>query len=276
MKDWNTIAYEAEDGIAHIRFDRPQVLNAYDLEVMREFPEALRAAEADDSVRVIVISGTGRSFGAGFDLKIDWSEAFGGRGPQSTRAMLRACVAFEITPWDCEKPTIAMVRGHCLAGSCEVAMMCCLTFASDNALFGEPEIRFSTAPPAMVMPWIVGLKKAKELLYTGDLIGAEEAREIGMVNRVFPDDRLEAETMRYARRLVAIEPEAARAMKAAINYSAETAGFRQAIDYGIETGAILDATPTEMYRRFSEIRKKDGLGAAIRWRESQFEDQSDD
>ena len=272
MRRWKTVDYAVEDGIALVRFDRPEVLNAYDLDVMREFPEALRAAEEDEGVRVIVIGGAGRSFGAGFDLKIDWSQAFGGRGPQNTRAMLRACVAFEITPWDCEKPTIAMVRGHCLAGSCEVAMMCCLTFASDNAIFGEPEIRFSTAPPAMVMPWIVGLKKAKELLYTGDLIGAEEAREIGMVNRVFPDDRLEAETMRYARRLAAIEPEAARSMKAAINHSAEVAGFRQAIDYGIETGAILDATPTEMYRQFSEIRQRDGLGAAIRWRESQFED----
>ena len=92
-----------------------------------------------------------------------------------------------------------------------------------------------------------------------------------MVNRVFPDEDLEAETFRYARRIAAVELEALKATKSAINQSAEIMGFRQSIRYGIETGAILDATPTEMYKRFSEIRQRDGLGAAIRWREAQFE-----
>ena len=272
MSEWQTIEYEAADRIAHVRLNRPHVLNAIDLVMMRELPQALARAESDGEVRVIVLSGAGKSFGAGFDLKIDWSEAFGGRGAENCRDMLSACVVFEITPWDCRKPVIAMVRGHCVAGSCELAMMCCVTFASEDAIFGEPEIRFSTAPPAIVMPWVVGLKKARELLYTGDLIGAREAEDIGMVNRVFPDEDLEAETFRYARRLAAVELEALKATKPAINQNAEIMGFRQSIRFGIETGAILDATPTEMYKRFSEIRKRDGLGAAIRWREAQFEE----
>ncbi|NQV46137.1 MAG: enoyl-CoA hydratase/isomerase family protein, partial [Rhodospirillales bacterium] len=167
---------------------------------------------------------------------------------------------------------IAMVRGYCLAGSCELAMMCCMTYASDTAHFGEPEIRFSMSPPAVIMPWIVGLKHARELLYTGDIIDARDAERIGMVNRLFPDDKLEEETFRYARRAAAISLEGLRTAKASINMGAEIAGIRQAISYGIEQGAMLDATITEAQAKFTEVREKEGLSAAIRWRESQFED----
>ena len=188
-----------------------------------------------------------------------------------TRRMLKDCADFEFSPWDCSKPVIAMVRGWCLAGSCELAMMCCITYASETARFGEPEIRFSTAPPALVMPWLVGLKKARELLYTGDTIDAEEAWRIGMVNRVVSDDALEAETMRYARRAAAISLEGLQTTKAAINRGAEIAGIRNAVAYGVEVGGALDAVQTEQYRQFEAVKREKGLSAAIRWRESQFE-----
>ena len=141
--------------------------------------------------------------------------------------------------------------------------MCCVTFASDTAQFGEPEIRFSTAPPAVIMPWIIGLKKAREILYTGDFISAEEARECGMVNRVFADDKLEEETYRYARRAASISQEGLRTTKASINRGAEIAGLRQAMDVGIDQGAMLDSTPTEVYVTFKRITKEEGLAAAI-------------
>ena len=256
---WKTLIYEKKDRIAHITIDRPKVLNAIDLELMEELPRAIKDADADPDIRVIVLSGAGKSFGAGYDLKLDWAKAFGGRGPMNTRAMLRACAEFEFAPWRCEKPTIAMVRGYCVAGSCELAMMCCITIASDNAQFGEPEIRFSTAPPVVVMPWLIGLKKARELLYTGDLIDAQEALRLGMINRVVPDAELEVESLKTT--------------KAAINRGAEISGFVEAIHYGIETGAILDATPTELYVKFKEIAQTQGLTAAVRWREAQFKDE---
>ncbi len=167
---------------------------------MDELSAALKAADADDAIHVIVLGHHGEHFGAGYDLNADWAGRYGAESPLGVRAMLRDCLAFEFTPWDCEKPVIAMVRGYCLAGSCELAMMCCVTYASGTAVFGEPEIRFSTSPPVVVMPWIVGLKKARELLYTGDLIDAAEALRIGMVNHVVADDELEAATLKYARR----------------------------------------------------------------------------
>ncbi len=263
--------YDVADKIATVRIDRAPVLNAINPEVMRELSDAFRRADEDPQVHIVVLSGSGEHFGAGFDLKFDWAKHYGGRTPMGMRRMLTDCVEFEYTPWDCSKPVIAMVRGYCLAGSCELALMSCVTFASDTAKFGEPEIRFSTASPAIVMPWIVGLKKARELLYSGDTIDAEEALRIGMVNHVFPDAQLERETWRYAKRVAAISLEGLQATKAAINRGAEIAGLRQAVAYGIEIGALLDASDTEANRQFNEIRERDGLTAAIRWRERQFE-----
>lgn len=264
------LCYEVADGIAHLQINRPKALNAIHPTLMAELSQAIEHADLDPQVRVLVLSGAGEHFGAGYDLKFDWAKQYG-HEPMGARRMLTDCVEFEYSPWDCSKPVIAMVRGYCLAGSCELAMMCCITFASETASFGEPEIRFSTAPPALVMPWLVGLKKARELLYTGDIIDAKEALRIGMVNQVYRDAELEEQTFKYARRAAVISPEALKVTKAAINRGAEIAGFRQAIAYGVEVGAILDSTRTEAYDTFQEVREREGLSAAIRWRESQFE-----
>lgn len=264
------LLYDAKDKIAHIPINRAKQMNSIHPPLMAELSALFRRADEDPAVHVVVLSGVGPNFGGGYDLKYDWDEQYGS-APMGMRKMLADCVEFEFTPWDCSKPVIAMVRGYCLAGSCELAMMCCITFASETAKFGEPEIRFANSPPAVVMPWIVGLKKARELLYTGDMIDADEALRIGMVNQVFADDALEHETWRYARRAAAIALEGLQTTKASINRGAEIAGLRQAIDYGVEVGATLDATETEIYRAFAEIRARDGLPAAIRWRESQFE-----
>jgi enoyl-CoA hydratase len=265
------LLYDVADRIAHIRINRPAAMNAISPPLMADLSALLKHADDDDdNVSVIVLSGEGGHFGAGYDLKYPWGDDYGSDVIERRR-MLIDCVGFELTPWNCTKPVIAMVRGYCLAGSCELAMMCCVTFATESAKFGEPEIRFSTSPPMLVMPWMVGLKKARELLYTGDMIDAQEACAIGMINRVFADDELEAETFRYARRCAAISLEGLRITKASINRGAEIAGFRQAMSYGLELGAMLDATPTESYRMFKEVTERDGLKAAIRWRESQFE-----
>ncbi len=256
--------------VATVTINRASKMNSINPPFMKELSGTLRDLDDNPDVSVIILTGAGPHFGAGYDLKHAWGETYG-RGPMGARKMLKDCADFEFGPWDCSKPVIAMVRGYCLAGSCELAMMCCITYASDTAMFGEPEIRFSTAPPAVIMPWIIGLKRTRELLYTGDMITAEEACSFGMVNKVFPDDRLEEETMRYARRAAAISLEGLQTTKAAINQSAEIAGMRSAITYGVEVGGILDSAETEQYRQFEAVKKEKGLSAAIRWRESQFE-----
>ena len=266
----DNLSLRIEERIAWLEIARPKSMNAIDPATMKEAHGVFAELARDDGVSVVVLAGAGEHFGVGYDLKFDWSGHYGS-GVLEWREMLKDCIDFEFLPWDCPKPTIAMVRGYCLAGSCELAMTCCITLSAESARFGEPEIRFSTAPPAMIMPWVVGMKKARELLYTGDTIDAAEALRIGMVNRVVPDDALEAETSRLARRIAAIAPEALRTTKASINQAAEIAGLRSAIAYGLDQGAMLDASETDTYKAFARVRAAEGLKAAIRWRESQFE-----
>ncbi|MBT6205557.1 MAG: enoyl-CoA hydratase/isomerase family protein [Rhodospirillaceae bacterium] len=261
---------EINDKVAKVTINRAAKMNSMNPPFMAELSGVLRELDDNNDVSVIILTADGPHFGAGYDLKYNWVETYG-RGPMGTRKMLKDCADFEYGPWDCSKPVIAMVRGYCLAGSCELAMMCCITYASEEAMFGEPEIRFSTAPPAVIMPWIIGLKRTRELLYTGDMITAEEARQFGMVNKVFSADKLEEETMRYAKRASAISLEGLQTTKAAINQGAEIAGLRSAITYGVEVGGILDAQETEQYKQFEAVKKEKGLGAPIRWRETQFE-----
>ncbi len=266
----NTVLIEKDGNLVHIRLNRPQVRNALSPELMTELSDAFKAADTDDEVHVVVLSGVGDHFGGGYDLNVDWRNLYGKHNPMGTRKMLAQCVEFEMNPWSCSKPVIAMVRGYCLAGSCELSMMCCITYASETAHFGEPEIHFSAVPPVLVMPWVVGLKLARELLYSGDIIDAAQALRIGLVNQVFPDEELEAETMRYAKRVAAMDPVAVQMMKASINFAAENAGFRQSVQYALENGALVEATETENYLNFMEVAQREGLSAAIKWREAQF------
>ena len=267
----SVVIKDQNEGVVHLQFNRPEKRNAINLELMKTLSEAFHEVNQDDSARVVILSGVGEHFGAGYDLTVDWRNLYGENNPMGVRKMLAECVDFEMNPWNCKKPVIAMVRGYCLAGSCELSMMCCITYASETAKFGEPEIRFSAVPPAIVMPWVIGLRHARELLYSGDIIDANEALRIGLVNRVFSDEKLEAETRRYAHRIAAIDPEAIQMMKACMNYTAENAGFRQSLQYGVDNGAVVEATQTVSYQRFIEVAQREGLTAAIRWREKQFE-----
>jgi enoyl-CoA hydratase/carnithine racemase len=181
-------------------------------------------------------------------------------------------LAFEMTPWNMQKPVIASVQGHVMGGGCELVMLCDLTIAADNAVFGEPEIRFSSVGPAIVMPAIIGYKKARELLYFGDTIDAETARELGMVNRVVPLAELRDKSLAYARRLSLISPEALYATKLAINRGADAAGFANRIHIGLDVVAPLYATKTELGQRFRDIVEAEGVPAAVRWRSAQFKE----
>ncbi|MGH6768931.1 MAG: enoyl-CoA hydratase/isomerase family protein [Xanthobacteraceae bacterium] len=177
-----------------------------------------------------------------------------------------------ITPWKQKKQVIASDDGHAHGGGCELAMFCDLTVAADDALFGEPEILFSQVGPAVLMPFVIGHKRARELIYFGDRIDAKRAHEIGMVNRLVPAADLHAATMKYARRLSLIAPEALAAAKLAVNRGLDAAGFRTALNAGLDVLAPLYAAETEVGKEFDTIRAKDGLKAALAWRKKQFED----
>ncbi|HTE60778.1 MAG TPA: enoyl-CoA hydratase/isomerase family protein, partial [Solirubrobacteraceae bacterium] len=159
-------------------------LNALSGRVLDELEAALRRAVADDAVKVIVLTGAGRAFSAGYDL----TEEAADQPPtaEEWHTVLARDVEVTMELWRCPKPTIAAVRGWCLAGGCEVAMACDMIVAAEDARFGEPEIRYGSGPVTLLMPFLIGQKKTNELLFTGDVVDAAEAHRIGLVNRVVP------------------------------------------------------------------------------------------
>jgi enoyl-CoA hydratase/carnithine racemase len=264
--------YEADGNIGFVTLNRPEKLNALNADLKRDLAAALRKADDDPATSVVVLRGAGRSFCVGYDISAGSSSDEAWRHDAlKFHDRLSGSLALELMPWYMTKPVVASVQGHALGGGCELAMFCDLTIAADDAKFGEPEIRFSQSGPGFIMPWLIGYKKARELMYLGDMIDAPTALDLGMINRIVPRDTLADATLKFARRLALIAPEALRATKLAINRGADAAGFRNAMQAGIDVVAPLYAAKTEIGTRFREIAAEQGLPAALKWRRSQFE-----
>jgi enoyl-CoA hydratase len=264
------VTYATDGRVGIITLNRPDKLNAISVELKKRLVERFHEADRDPATSVVVLRAEGRSFSAGYDISPNPARAERKGNALAWHESLSDDVALEITPWDMRKPVVAAVQGHCLGGGCELVMMCDITIAADDAMFGEPEIRFSNVGPALVMPFVIGQKRARELLYLGDMIDAPTALAWGMVNRVVPRAELHTAAMKFAQRMALISPEALMGTKLALSRGADAAGFRNAIRAGLDILAPLYAARTEVGNKFDEIREKDGLVAALRWRAAQF------
>jgi len=267
------VLYEVAEKVGIITLNRPNKLNAISRELQYALTEAFATAEADPATSVVLLRANGRSFCSGYDIGVkepgadDWRT-----DPTKAHAHLHPQLEFEMTPWLMRKPVIAAVQGHVLGGGCELVMLCDLTIAADNATFGEPEVRFSAVGPAIVMPMIIGYKRARELLYFGDQIDARTALDFGMINRIVPLAELPAASLKYAKRLSLVSPEALYATKRAVNRVGDAAGFRTALYAGLDVVGPLYATTTEIGARFREIAASEGVPTAVRWRSAQFKE----
>jgi enoyl-CoA hydratase len=267
------VLYEVDEKVGIITLNRPNKLNAISRELQHALTEAFATAEADPATSVVLLRANGRSFCAGYDIGAKEPGADDWRAdPTKAHAHLHPQLEFEMTPWLMRKPVIASVQGHVLGGGCELVMLCDLTIAADNATFGEPEVRFSSVGPAIVMPLIIGYKRARELLYFGDQIDARTALDFGMINRVVALAELPTASLTYAQRLSLISPEALYATKRAVNRVGDAAGFRTALYAGLDVVGPLYATTTELGARFREIAASEGVPAAVRWRSAQFKE----
>jgi enoyl-CoA hydratase len=245
--------------------NRPAKLNALSTELRDALGEAIADAAADDQVRVIAIAGAGRAFCSGYDL----SEA----APPTAwqwRDVLERDVRATLAIWSCPKPVIAQVHGYALAGGLELAMACDLIVAAEGAQLGEPEIRFGSAPVTLLMPFVIGQKKTRELLLTGDLIDAAEAERIGLINRVVPADRLAAEVDALADRLARVPPDVMTPTKLMLNRAMDAAGFAAAVEMGLDVQAFVNMSETA--RAFDSIVRSAGLKAALAWRDERYDE----
>jgi enoyl-CoA hydratase len=245
--------------------NRPSKLNAISRELREALTSALEDAESDDRVRVIAIAGAGRAFCSGYDL----SE---GQPADAWvwREVLAEDVAATLAVWRCPKPVIAQVHGYALAGGLELAMACDLIVAAEDSRLGEPEIRFGSAPVTLLMPFLIGQKRTRELLMTGDLIDAREAERIGLVNRVVPLDRLSAEVDALADRLARVPPDVMAPTKLMLNRAMEAGGFAEAVELGLDLQSFINMSETS--RAFDEIVRRDGLKAALAWRDERYDE----
>ena len=270
MDEENVALYHSDDAVAVITMNRPDKRNALSPALKARLIELFRRAEADDAIAVVVLRGAGKTFCAGADVSPSpEKEARKGDGLK-TYANHRKTLDFHMTPWGLSKPVIAAVQGHAMGAGCELAMMCDMTIAADSAVLGEPEIRFASIGSALVMPWIIGHKRARQLLYFGDTITAERAEQIGMVNLVVPAADLEAETMKFAKRLALVGRETLEAVKHAVNRGIEAQGFRAGMEAAVDIVGLIHTSKIESDEKFYEVVRNEGPGAAFRWRNAQF------
>jgi enoyl-CoA hydratase/carnithine racemase len=255
--------------VRRLTMNRPGALNALNGELIAAMSEAMRAASADDGVRVVILRGAGRAFCAGYDLNEDaeggehdakyWHEELA----LSTQRML------EFT--DCAKPTIAQVHSYCLAGGTDLMLACDLAVAATDAKFGYVDIRFGSGVVSMFLPWIVGMRQAKELLFTGeDRLPADEALRIGMVNRVVPAEELDDATLALANEIAKNEPFVIQTTKRAANRAWDVAGFRAAMASNTELDVLIETANLPARDEFRRITQAEGLKAAIAWRDARF------
>lgn len=237
MATYETIRYEQpEPGIARITLARPDVANAQNRLMTDELEQAFRQAAHDDDVRVVVLGADGEHFSSGHDLRDHGDRppleigVWGGSGQPGAAGHM----AYEENHYfhvcrrwhDLPKPTIAEVHGKTIAGGLMLAWVCDLIVASDDATFRDPVVAFGVNGVEWFShPWELGARKAKELLFVGDEITAEEARQLGMVNRVVPRDELQTTVLDMARKIASKPPFALKLAKLAINQALDAQGF---------------------------------------------------
>lgn len=216
------VLYEKRDGYAVITLNRPVVLNALNWSIQRRLWWALDQAEADDDVKAIVLTGAGRAFCSGGDLQST---------PPPDNDPTPGGMQINMRIWNMPKPVVAAVRGYAVGQGFELAGTCDMTIASDDAVFGELQIRHGFGPPILITPFITGLKQAKETLLLGERISAQDALRMGFINRVVPGDELMATAEEMAKKLASLPQRTVRQNKLLVNRVYELAGFHQALDY---------------------------------------------
>jgi len=255
---FEAIIYEKKENVAWITLNRPEVLNAQNDTLRTELIKAFEEARDDNELHMIVLTGAGdRAFSAGADISEFPSRVLMDVIKQRKGTKRASDLIREIP-----KPVIAMVNGLALGGGCELAMACDIIIAAENAQFGQPEISVGIIPGAggtQILPRLVGEKKAKELIFTGDFISAEEALRLGLVNKVVPREKLKEAVDELITKLKSKSPVILQFAKLAVNKSLETP-----LSVGLAAEADLSAMC------FGTEDQKEGARAFLEKRKPQY------
>ena len=246
---------QIEKHIALIRLNRPKELNALNLQLMGEVRDALIQLDKDDGVRVIVLTGNEKAFAAGADIK-----------QMAGKTAIDMLITDQFSTWDqirkTKKPIIAAVAGFAIGGGCEMAMLCDMIIAGENAKFGQPEIKLGVMPGAggtQRLTRAVGKARAMEMVLTGKFISADEALRYGLINKVVPDELYLAEALKLAREIAEMSPIAVQLAKEAVN---------KAYDTHLQEGLFFERK--NFYMLFASEDQKEGMAAFIEKRKAEF------
>lgn len=234
---YQDILYEQIGKVARISHNRPQVRNAEGRQLLEELNNAVRRAERDTSVNCIIIGAVGDHFSAGHDMKESIRDRPNFTVEQRWEFELEHFYDYSLHLRDVSKPTIAQVQGACIAAGFMVANMCDLVVASEDAYFSDPtgHTLGAAAVEVLVHPWVLGVRKAKEFLFTGERISAQDALTYGMVNRVVPRADLESETLKLAERIADAPPFGLSLIKRSINRMVDAQGFKTSLSAHFDT-----------------------------------------
>ena len=272
MAQYETLKVSRADGLMWISFNRPDVVNAFNLLQWRELGAALDDAAGDEAVRVVALSGEGGNFSAGYDLTAALGGDLAEPLPNAFRDYVDVGNAACWAVWNLKKPVISAIQGYCLGGAFELAMASDFAYADTSAQLGEPEILLSDAPPFLISPWVLGMRQAKHILLSGELVSAETAMRYGILNQVSAPDEVEANVTRMAKRLMGFAPETWHQNKSAVNRSYEIMGFQSCVEMGKEAFVTANVTPNAVKTEFLERFNRDGFSAAIKWIQSRYAD----
>jgi enoyl-CoA hydratase len=262
--DTSPVLYRVDGAVATVTMHRPEVANAQDTALIDALDHAFDEAGADDAVRVVVLCGAGKHFSAGHDLKalvgqteadhwVALRETPEGKFLHEKTMYYDRCRKIRDFP----KPTIAAVQGSCVAAGLMLACMCDLIVAADDASFSNPVLRMTgAAVELLVEPWELGIRKAKEFLWTGEAIDAQEAWRLGLVNRVVPRGELMARTYELAERVALVPPVTASVVKDSLNHTADLMGQADSWKYHFMAHHWMHNTQTA--RDALEVRKTRG------------------
>lgn len=241
MPEYKKIIYTVDQKIARITLNRPDKRNALDNEIVLEFKDALHMATENADVRVVLVTGAGKDFCSGADLAS--LQRISAAGVEESMASARVMAELFVEMRRSPRPIVAAVRGRALAGGCGLATACDIIVATESAQFGYPEVNIGFIP-AMVMAILrrsVSEKRAFELITRGEVISATAAAEIGMINRVFPDDQFDETVEQYVNQLAAKSASAVSLAKSLL-YHMDGMTFETAIEAGVQLNAITRMT----------------------------------
>ena len=256
MVEFDDILYEVNGGVARITINRPRVHNAFRLETLDELVTAFRAAEADPSVGVIVLTGAGdRAFSSGGDVRMEEES-----DPGKARQLARKSIDLAMVMRSCGKPVIARVCGWAIGGGNELHMLCDFTIASENSIFGQVGPTMGSVPiwwGTQLLPRLVGEKRAREIVMLCERYTAQQAYEMGLINKVVPLEELDAEVQRWCDRLLKMSPQSLRVAKLSLNY--ESDHLWSSVLHGFEMISFIHGTEEfhEGTRAFLEKRPPD-------------------